>query len=146
MEREEQVVADYNAADHSKNMASGIVKPDHSLNYTITDSLGNNHEAIVSFKKIGERKLSVEFYFPIDEDGKCDVEGDNLIGHGELFFNEEYKFSFGSAEIYESFNIFWNNGSEPAEFSFDYDFWNKVPASIFGEASPEPLNAFEGGA
>lgn len=79
----------YDLTDQKENMADGKVTPDAKSEFTVIDSLGNEHSVFVAFKKISKMEYAVEVYAD-----KNDVKpvgsptrGDGLIAAGIINFD-----------------------------------------------------------
>ncbi len=83
------VKPNYDAGDAALNMAGGKIRADAKTEFNVIDSLGNDHEIFVAFKKIATMKYAVEVYT-----AKGDVNNgrdDGLIAAGTIKFDSKGK-------------------------------------------------------
>jgi flagellar hook protein FlgE len=83
------VKPNYDASKEALNMAGGKIRADAKTEFNVIDSLGNDHEIFVAFKKIATMKYAVEVYT-----AKGDVNNgieDGLIAAGKIKFDSKGK-------------------------------------------------------
>ena len=127
------VKPNYNPKDSSLNIAGGKIRADAKTEFNIIDSLGEDHEVYVAFKKIATMKYAVEVYTAKSDDVKNN-RSDGLIAAGNIKFDhkgngtlEDITGLTGVKKLTESLEFNWNpRGQSQAAPNNIKINWNKM--------------------
>ncbi len=104
---------DYDPSNSKLNMAGGHYRADIKGEFSIIDSLGDEHEAFVAFKKIANRVYAVEVYTA--KGSILTTRDDQLVAAGKIEFNRN---GGGDIKDYSSLTNISNLGDE---LTFNWD-------------------------
>jgi len=105
---------DYDPSDSKLNMAGGHYKADAKGEFTVIDSLGEEHEAFVAFKKTANREYAVEIYTA--KDSIITDRKDQLIAAGKIKLDRN---GAGNIEPYQTLSAGIFNLEDELTFNWD---------------------------
>jgi flagellar hook-basal body protein len=120
----------YDPSDVSKSMASGKVTYNMSMNITVYDDLGIDHNLEMSFVKVNTNTWAVELY---SSDPRHLAEGariDGLVASGVVEFNGDGTLKAISSSLADTVTIDWANGASTSNIKFNLGNAGDMPGTI----------------
>ncbi len=109
----------YDAADDTKNMASGNIQPESTFNTRIYDALGTGHDFLVSFIKIANNKWATEVYSTKPEElNNVGISGQ--VAAGIIEFNGDGTLNDVSNVLTQPITIAWDNDASVSNIQINW--------------------------
>lgn len=126
----------YDAANSSKNFASGAVTAQFSRSVQVIDSLGTAHEFRIAFGKTATNTWAVEIYaVPTTDISTSLINGQ--VATGTIVFNGDGSLFSATAGLSGAKTINWTNGAVASTVTFGLGtagpVFGTVGASVFGD-------------